>query len=246
MPQFGTQDVQSLGREIPRTGDLGRESWEAEGTTLLNVVYEIEASTILELIPPALHPAIPPYLTITVRKLPTSPVGPFALAEARIMTRAGVHYGGYLTGGVTDSERAADFLRDRYGWALQVAEVRLERRHYGMIASVGRDGRTLLDVALERPEPISGSDIMCTAGFNLARLPDDRLRLVQVEPEYSFEEAFRGRPRVRIFDGAAFGEPRLRLTNPLPATFARCTFSLREVRYLMDPEKPPLQGTERL
>ena len=246
MPLFGVQDVQKLEREIPVTGELGHEAWEAEGASVLNVVYEIGAGSILELIPPALHPAIPPYVTITARKIPTSPVGPFTMAETRIMSRAGVHYGGYLTGGFVDSDDAAELLREHYGYSLRVASIALERAHYGMNASVTLDGRTVLDVSLEHPEPISGKDIMYTAGFNLARLPDDRVRLVQVEPEYTFDEAYRGPPRLRTFDAQAFGDGRVEITNPLPATYSRCTFKMCEVRYLMDPEKNPLEGTERL
>jgi hypothetical protein len=102
----------------------------------------------------------------------------------------------------------------------------------------------VLDVALEHAEPIGPGDFMYAVSFHLA-LVDSDLRLVQAEPVYTPTAAERGTPRVRTFDPAAFGEPRLKLTAPLPGTFMTGTVELRRVRWLIDPKRPAIQGSVR-
>jgi hypothetical protein len=245
MPQLGALDLRGLERDPVVVKEIGREPWTVEGAEALSFVYEIDGSSALDLIPRALHPAIPPYASLLLRRHPTSPAGAFALAEARIMTRAGIHFGGYVLGAFADTGDAVRLLRERYGCPARLAEIRVLRRHYGIEGTVSVDGRPVFVGRLEEPEGISGNDVLCTPSFYLARV-DGRLRLVQFEPEYSFTHAERGRGRVLLFDAAAFGEPRLQLTNPLPATFTRADLRIREVRYLMDPSRPAIEGTEAL
>jgi hypothetical protein len=242
MPQYGTLDVRPLEPRLPVAGELARDPWETEDAEVLNFTYEIDDSCDLALIPPALHPSIPLYGNLMLRAHPDGPVGAFRLAEFRIMTRAGVHYGGYVTGAFVDSERARVFLRDRYGWPLRPGRIVIDHRHYGTEARVEADGRTVFEATLERPEPISPSDLMFTASFHLARVGGTP-ELIQTEPSFHPRLAERGVPRVRSFDGEAFGDARLKLVNPLPATYIRGKVGFDRVRYLIDPTRPALFGT---
>ena len=53
---------------------------------------------------------------------------------------------------------------------------------------------------------IGGGDIQYIASMHLARnKSDDKLVLVQVDPEYVFTKAERGKPRVVALDHEAFG-----------------------------------------
>jgi hypothetical protein len=243
MPQFGTLDVRALESRLPTIDELAREPWETEDTQVLNFTYEIDDSQDLAMIPPALHPSIPFYGNLMLRAHPaTSPIGAFRVAEFRIMTRAGVHYGGFVTGGIADPEPTASWLRERYGWPLRVGKITIDHRHYGTEARVELDGRVVFDATLEKPEPISAGDLMYTASFHLARVGGTP-ELVQTEPSYHPEVAERGSPRVRVFDGEAFGDARLKLQNPLPATYIRGKVGFDAVRYLIDPFRPAIQGT---
>ncbi len=242
MPQFGTLDVRALESRLPSAGELARDPWETENTEVVNFTYEIDDAQDLALIPPALHPSIPFYGNLMLRAHPESPVGPFNLAEFRIMTRAGVHYGGFVTGAFVDSERACGWLREHYGFPLRVGKVSIDHRHYGTEARVEAGGRTVFEATLERPEPIGPDDLMFTASFHLA-LVGGTPELLQTEPSYHPVKAERGKPRVRIFDGEAFGDGRLRLVNPLPATYLRGKVGYDAIRYLIDPTRPAIAGT---
>jgi len=64
--------------------------------------------------------------------------------------------------------------------------------------------------------------------MHLARNKDDeKLVLVQVDPEFTFSKAERGKPRVVLMDNNAFGAGAyLRLDNPISATFTTADVTL--------------------
>ena len=45
-------------------------------------------------------------------------------------------------------------------------------------------------------------------------------------------------------DAAAFGDARVELRQPLPATITQTKITYTGVRYLIDPERPAITGTE--
>ena len=114
-----------------------------------------------------------------------------------------------------------------------------------MRATVVRDGETILDVSLVGPEPISGGDIQYVANMNLAHAPNG-VRLVQVDPEFTFHKANRGHLQVDAFDPGAFGEDRISLSWPVSASFAVADITMPRIRYVCRTDVPALQGTETL
>ena len=112
MPLFGTRDVDAERSELPVVTALASEGWESEDAEVLNLTYEFDDTRYQELLPPALHPTIPVYGAIMLRAHDTSPVGPFSMAELRVMGRAGVHQGGYVLGGFASTPEAVELLRD--------------------------------------------------------------------------------------------------------------------------------------
>ena len=98
------------------------------------------------------------------------------------------------------------------------------------------DRRPILEVALVDPQPITGHDVQYPPGMHLARVHDVegvRPRLVQVDTEYEFRRADRGRPELLTFHPPAWGNHRLvpdraglgQLRSLRPSTSARCATS---------------------
>ncbi|HEY4670031.1 MAG TPA: hypothetical protein VIH05_09680, partial [Tepidiformaceae bacterium] len=81
MPLVGSRDISQLASESPVMPGLDTEPLELPGAQLLQLLYEIDDSGMTSLLPPALHPTIPPTVLITVTNVPESPWGSFALAE---------------------------------------------------------------------------------------------------------------------------------------------------------------------
>ncbi len=248
MPVFGKQDVEAAAAQAPLMSGLDTDAWELKGAEILQLSYEIAEEPAEWLIPPALHPSIPPYATFSVMHYPDSPVGPFALAQVRIIVRAGIRPRGYLLHAYASTEQAVGELQARWGFTVETAAVSLQPRHDRVIGRVERDGDTLLEIELENPEHISGADITYLDSLHLARVQDqDKPVIVQVDPEYVFQAAQRGKPRLLTFKAGAWGDAgRLQCTTPIIATMTKSDTDLPQLRFALDPSLPAAQGSRRL
>lgn len=250
MPLSGKQDVQAAAQRAPLLSSFETEAWELPGAEILHLSFEIVEEPAEWLIPPALHPSIPPYATLSIARYPQSPVGPFALAQVRVVARAGARPRGYLLGAYTDSEQAAPELRARWGFTIDVGTIILDPRHDRVIGRVQRGEQTILDMALQAPEQISGADVIYADSLHLIRRAEnggEKPILIQVDPEYVFHNAQRGRARLFSLQADAWGgNNRLRCTHPITATFVRCDTDLPRLRFALDPTVPDARGRIRL
>ena len=250
MPRFGKQDIQSAIARAPQMTGFDTEAWELKDAEILNLAFEVMEEPAEYLVPPGLHPSIPPYATLTIARFPNSPVGAFMLAQVRLVIRAGIRPRGLLLGAYTDSDKAVTELPRRWGFTLGRADIVLQSRHDRVIGQVVRDGRTILDMALENPEHISGSDVTYLDSLHLARVLESGKEtplIVQVDPEYIFHNAQRGKAHLLALQADAWGaDNRLRCTAPMHATFCRCDTDLPKLRFGLDPSVPAVQGSRRL
>jgi len=250
MPLFGKQDIQAaLARTTVMTG-FDTEPWELKNAEILNLAFEVVEGPAEFLVLPALHPSIPPYATLTVSRFPSSPIGSFMLAQVRLVVRAGIRPRGLLLGAFTDSEQAVTELRRRWGFIIDRATITLQSRHDRAIGQVVREGQLILDMELENPEQISGAEVTYLDSLHLARVSENGKEtpvIVQVDPEYVFHNAQRGRPQLKTLQAEAWGGGNhLRCTYPMHATFSRCDTDLPKLRFGMDPSIPAVQGSRRL
>jgi hypothetical protein len=221
------------------------DEFAVERCQVLAFTHEIDISEGFKVTPKALHPSIPSYCQVVFRQHPDGPAGAFTIAEMRVNARAGTHYLGYVTRSFTDNARAAELFRQRYGAPMTFANVRLQRTYYGVRGSVALDGEVLFDALLERPHYISGSDVLYTPNLNLAFV-DGQPKLVLQEMEYTIGKAERGKAVIQRFDAGAFGDERVKLRQALPATVTESLVRYTSVRFLIDPERPAISGTETL
>ena len=189
----GTADPAALAAGAPRVASLARDPLECTDCELLQVVYEVKGSARQHLLPPALHPVNPPAITFTVLRVGGSEVGPFTVAEVRIVCRSGVRSRGFHVSCFVDGARAGSRLAGCWGYRAHEADVELHRWYHGTSAVVRRDGGVPLEVALLSPQPLSAGDLQFTDTMHLAQTPVGS-RLVQVERAYKVMEAERGRP----------------------------------------------------
>jgi hypothetical protein len=248
MPLYGALDLPAVAGALPAMPDLDTESWALPGAEILQLAFEVGRDTDA-LLPSAMHPAIPSYATILIGRYPESPVGPFLLAQLRLMGRAGAHPRGYVLAAVASTAGAATALRERWGFPAVPGTVALRRRHDRVTATVAREGAIALDCALVDPEPISGGDVQYIHSVTLARAPLDGAtapRLIQVDPRYTFHRAERGRPAVHAFDPLAWNAGALGFRHPISGTACTVDTDLPSIRFVMDPEVPVVRGTRRI
>ena len=245
MPLAGSLDIRNLLDDAPTVTLTDREM-HIDAVDILQVMYEIGFSDVEALVPAALNPTIPPVVGFLVYQAAESEFGPFSLAQVRLTARAGVRPRAYLVSACCDNAAAAAALSGSWGYRIQPADVRLRRFHDRVECTVMADRRAILEVALVDPTPITGHDIQYPPGMHLARVADEKgttPRLIQVDSEYEFQRADRGRPELGTFDAAAWGDERLVAVEPVSASFAACDVTITNVRYICNPDIPAAEGT---
>jgi hypothetical protein len=245
MPLLGTREVEPLLEGTAVMPGYGTEQWTLTGVNILQLVFEIRQDAMVSLLPPSLHPTIPPTLVVSVMRAPESPAGAFTLAEVRAGCRAGARPRGFLARCYTDSAEAASELGERWGYPAQVAEVGLKKGYDRVTASVAVDGVSVLEGALINPEPISGGDVQYLPNVNMARVrtADGVVpRLVQVDPDFTFHRADRGKPQLNAFDAEAWGLGGADPWWPVSASYTTADVTMPKIRFVMDAVKPAVQG----
>jgi hypothetical protein len=124
------------------------------------------------------------------------------------------------------------------------------RSHYDRVfATVVNHGRTILDIVLSGSEVVSGADIQYISSVHLARVTGTDTpgpQLVQIDPKYTFHKAERGRPVLNYVDEAAWHCDHFTVVNAMVGNFTMVDTDLPPIRFVMDPEKPVIQGTTRV
>jgi hypothetical protein len=241
--RVGSADPAQLARRAPAMPSLDTAPLALEGAEQLQAVYEIGHEALTSLLPPALHPTLPPLARLVATRVAESELGPFALAELRVECRSGVRPRTLLVQGFCEGEAARAALAARFGFALLPAEVELRSGWFEARAAVRRGPQTLLAFSARELAPLGPHDVQFVAALHLAQTPRG-LRLVQVDAEPAVRRAARGTPRVEAFDASAFGAPELRLAHPVAATRLELDLALPALRYVCRPDVLAFAGTE--
>jgi len=247
-PRLGNLDLAVFSRFAATMTGYKSESLVLKGALILEAHMEIDDDPADALIPKTMHPSIPAYAILNVTHYPESPWGAFTIGEIRIAGRTGVRPRGFVLRSYVDNENAARELGARWGYPVTHGDVSLRQFHDRISGRIRVGGKTVLEIEEIDRESISGNDIQYIASMHLARnKEDDKLVLVQIDPEFTFSKAERGKPRVVALDSDAFGAGNhLKVLNPIGATFATADVTLPKIRYICNPELPAMQGTTKV
>lgn len=240
----GELDPGKLEVDLPRLADFMTDAWDLGEIDVVHVNYEVYFKGVLESLPPALNPSIPPHISWLVYQVPDSPFGPFNLVQSRIGCRLGLKPRGLLTAAVCDNEAAARALGSRWGFRVVLGDVRVRSRADELALSVSVGHAEILSLRIVDPDLLPGSGIPISPGLNLAETPHG-VQLVQVDPEYVITAARRGKPVVSEFDVEAWGST-LTPSWPMSGTAFRAQVTLPALRFIIDPSLPAEAGTVKL
>lgn len=248
MAMSGTMDLQAFAANASEINGFKTEAWTLKAAQILNVYFEIANENFASLMPVTFHPVIPAYAMVNVTHYPESPVGAFTIADVRVGCRAGVRPRGFTLKSYVSTEVAARELAARWGYPASVADVRLRAFHDRLVGSVKANGRSILEVEMLDREVIGGNDIQYVSSMHLCRNHEDgKLVIVQIDPEWTFLKAERGRPHLVSLDGAAWnGGDRLAPTWPISASYAVADTTLSTIRYVSDPNVDAFKGTTQV
>jgi hypothetical protein len=249
MPRYGSMaDVRAFMPNPPEIQTFKIEPWALKGAQIINLLAEVNGEKSDVLLPKAMHPSIPSYAMFNVTVYPDSPVGKFGIGEVRVASRAGVRPRGFVLRSFVDNDAARRELANRWGYPVAPGDVYMRTFHDRVVARVSSQGRVVLELELLDRDYISGGDIQYLSSMHLARNKEDgKLILAQIDPEWTFSRAERGRPRINTFDASAFGAgDNLVVENIISVSYTICDVTLGSIRYYCDPDKPAFQGTTQI
>lgn len=239
----GTADPSAFEKDAPTLARFDGAGLELRDCVFLQALTEIEAEPMCAMLPPALHPSLPPVVGFSAFDVPDSEWGPFRLAELRIECRSGLRPRGLLVGAVVDTEAARRGLTERFGFRTLAGEVELARAYDATRLRVVRNGSVWLSLAIRAPQRLGETDTQFVSSLHPARTPSG-FRLVQVDVEHAVHRAERGPIEIEVFDAASWGEARIRPSYPLPGVVGRADVSIRPVRYVCRADVLAFEGTE--
>ena len=179
----GTASVDELAAGAAEISSFGSEPITLSGVTGLSLIAELRRSAREEVLPPGLHPIVPPAMSLLAWDVGDSPWGAFSAAFVRVVCRSGARARTFCVGAAASTQDAIDGLRSQLGFPAQRADVALRRRYDGVdltVAQIGKagDGTTnrnsagpMLAVSALDPDPLSVGDLQQVGSINLARTP---------------------------------------------------------------------------
>lgn len=239
----GTADPSAFEQDAPVLAGFETPALELSDCVFVQALAEIEAAPMTAMLPPALHPTLPPVVGWSAYEAAESEWGAFRLAQLRIECRSGLRPRALLVASVVDSETARRGLAERWGFRAMTGAVEIERAYDATRLRVEREGMRWLELVIRAPQRLGEGDIQFVSSLHPARTPRG-LRLVQVDIEHAVRRAERGRVELECFDAPAWGEPSIRPTLMLPGVVGRADVTLRPIRFVCRPDVLAFEGTE--
>ncbi|WP_420436679.1 hypothetical protein [Candidatus Poriferisodalis sp.] len=253
----GTASVDELAADAPQISAFSSEPVRLAGVTSLSLVAELRRPAREAVLPPGLHPIVPPAMSLEAWNVSESPWGAFSAAFVRIVCRSGARARTFCVGAAASTDDAVAGLRSQLGFPARRAEVAMRRHYNGVDLAVAPAGETdrvtaahngagpMLVVNALDPDPLSVGDLQHVGSMNLAHTPLG-LRLVQVETHHDPSRVERLAARIDAIDAGAWGQPLLD-----PYWVVSCSVSLGDIeipaiRFVCDPALPAADGTERV
>lgn len=239
----GCADPQACAETAPKLTGLDTEPVTLPGAGVLQVICEIDTAAMCELLPPALHPSLPPAVSWLVYDCPDTPWGAMKLAQTRLECRSGTRPRGFLVSAVCDNAKAAQALGGRWGYHVAFGEIGFRRSYDEVRAEVAIGGVEALAIGLRAPQPLGRGDIQFVAGMHPAHTPRG-FRLVQCDPSHDDRDDQRGHPIVDAFEPGLWGDERIEPVYPVSGASCTADITLPRLRFLCRPDELAFTGTE--
>lgn len=238
----GLKDLTSKSVPLGELTEPASDGWDLGEIDVIHVNHEISCVGLQSTIPPALNPSNPPHLSWLVYQVRDSELGAFTLAQTRVGCRIGVKPRGMLVSAVCDNPAVTERLTQRWGFLIRVGEITVDQGPDRVQVIVATTGQPMLELDIVEMASLDGANVPIASGLNVATT-EHGLRLVQIDPDYLIRTAHRGRPVVRSFDSARWGDPDILPTLAISGTFMKAAVTLPRIRFLIDPVLPPREGT---
>jgi hypothetical protein len=239
----GTADIEALAAAASTIPVFIEKPVILTGVHCFQVTAELGNEAREAVLPPSLHPTVPPAVSIQAWDVEESPFGSFKMMVNRIYCRSGVRARGFTTATWVSTPEAAEVLASTFGFPTGVADVQFRHGYDGVDLRVNVDDEAALSVHAVNPEPMGLEDVQYTSTLNLASTPNG-LRLVQVEAHHQADKVDRLTARFTGYRGELLGSPLLRPKRVVSASITRGQVEFPAVRFVCKPDELAFTGTE--
>ena len=241
----GTTPLERLIPTLPTITTFDIVAVELNDVEILQVQYELASSQIETLLPPALHPTLPPLGQWVCWTVPASPWGEFRLVQFRISCRSGARPRGFLLRAIVDNAQVQKNLANSWGFAASLGEIKVFRGYDAANFQVFVKDRCVLNVKLSDPESLVTSAVQFFASMHGAETPRG-MRLVQFDPNYETDRAERYAPKINLVDADTWGSERIDPVYPVVGWGAHTLIRLPRIRFVCRADVNAFQGTEAI
>jgi hypothetical protein len=203
------------------------------------VLWEIATQDGIDNMPPSLHPTWPGLLSLLFWRVPDSPVGAFTFAAVALTSRTAIKPRQIVLSAFSDSPAARELLTPRYGYPIQVADVRQHEYSDAVMSSIDIGGQRIVDLTTSSMQDLSGTSaaLKLSPQLSTARV-EGRFELLQNELAFSFRRTRRGIPRLHVVPSALGFLSDIPLSIPVAGSVAEVDITLHPARFSLDVELP--------
>jgi hypothetical protein len=237
---FGRRPVDTMANQYTGeydpslTGDI-----TLQNVALHYVLWEIATQDGSDNMPPSLHPTWPGLLSLLFWRVPDSPVGPFTFAAVGLASRTSIKPRQIVLSAFSDSPAARELLTPRYGYPVQIADVRQHEYSDAVMSSIDVGGQRIVDVTTRKMQDLSGTSAALKLSPQLSPAwVDGRLELLQNELAFQFRRTRRGTPRLHVVPTALGFLSDIPLSIPVAGSLAEVDITLHPARFALDCELP--------
>jgi len=242
MPDHGSLTAANHPFTLPAVAPLyPPPPWPLENAQILMMTFEIDKRLAIKWLPANLTRPNPAYAQVQVAHYPSTPVGPFTVAHQFLMSRLRVLPRSIPFQCIVDNPDALPALREVWGYPAKLGKVSLELRSDRITASVERPaGQALCTLALTEMRPLGPGDLRYDPQLSLrltpraqATRPPEYAQLVQIDPTYTFKEAYRGKGAID-YPSRSEADPwfLVEMLDFIAITYAVCDTELPWARFL--------------
>lgn len=239
----GTADIEALAAGAAVITAYQPDAVTLEDVCCLQVTAEMDNRAREAVLPPSLHPTVPPALSIQAWDVGGSPWGPFMMVVSRVYCRSGVRARGFTVSTFVSTDEAAKGLSRVYGFPAVQAGISFRHGYDGADLHLQISSESAMVISAIDPEPMGQDDVQYTSTLNLAQTPNG-LRLVQVEADHYPDRVDRLSAGMPVFNGGLVGNPLLVPRRIVSASMTSGKVELPALRFVCRPDELAFTGTE--
>jgi hypothetical protein len=241
----GNANIEKLAESVPTIDKYLKDTIEFRDVTCFQMTMEMRNAAREAVLPPGLHPTIPPAISLQVWEVGDSLWGSFTAVICRITCRSGVRARGFTSAVYASNEQVSNELAKNFGFASKSADINFRHSYDGSDIQVVKSGVEILSISSLDPNPMGLNDIQYTGNLNLCHTPNG-LRMVQLEVQHQATRVERLTSRLDSFDGNAWGNKLLDPYHMVSSSIANETITIPPVRFVCKPDELAFTGTESI